>query len=270
MIIEQAFFALPEFLVGTGFTRYESEGTLVMSYAMAVLQELNGRNVSNPIALVSGEKTYPRAASRTADLHVDYGQTGTHNKALASFGIHSTSWLEAKFFRKVDGKPSKDLTSATYALLRDLLRLAIFPPHVIGEPLSCGRYLLHAYQGEHSQHLAMQRNVGGGGGRVTRGWLDGIHAPGAKSLEFGDLTAEPAEFDKQVGKKLRDIKVSVSVTTFAIIGKTSEYGLYLTRLDSFSVERSSSRIDASDQTSTESTPGFWTQLGIDIEKELEK
>ena len=34
MIIEQAFMALPEFLVGAPYLQYDSEATLVMAYAM--------------------------------------------------------------------------------------------------------------------------------------------------------------------------------------------------------------------------------------------
>lgn len=266
MIVEQAFFALPEFLVGTGFTRYEAEGTLVMAYAMAILQELNGRNVSNPIARISGEKTYPDAPSRTADLYVEYGSAGTHNGALAKFGIHRTSWLEAKFFRKKAEKPTLDATSATYALLRDLIRLAIFPPLEIGQALSCGRYLLHAYQGIPSEHLALQRNVGGGGGRVSRGWLDGIHLPGGHVLNFGDLVGEPTEFDRQVGEQLRKLRAKATVTTFALGDNTSEYNLYLTRLDSFSMELGDAKLEASSTSSI----GSWEKLVADIDSNLAK
>lgn len=268
MIIEQAFFALPEFLVGTGFAKYDSEGTLVMSYAMAVLQELNGRNVNNPIALINAEKTYPNASARAADLHLDVARVGTHNPALAKFGFHVEGWLEAKFFRKNNGKPTVDLTKATYVLLRDLLRLAILPSQVVGQPLSSGRYLLHAYQGSYDDHLAMERNSGTGEGRVARGWLASLHKPGTSTFQLGDLTAEPVEFDKQIGPLLRDLAASLTVTTFAIASTTSEYQLYLTRLDAFSVERGASKIDASGSSSAEMPSGYWSQLANDFDSQL--
>jgi hypothetical protein len=268
MIFEQAFFALPEFLVGTGFTRYDSEGTLVMAYAMAVLQELNGRNVPAPVALISGEKPFPSCPSRCADLHLNYGAVGTHNPSLATFGVHNTSWLEAKFFRKRDGKPTSDTTSATYDILRDLLRLLCFPPHDVGAPINCGRYLLHAYEGEHGSHLAMQRNDKGG--RVDRGWLKGLHCPGETELVFGDLSLEPGEFDKQVGKPFRDLKINASVTTFAVGGKTTPYTLCLSRIDKFSIERGTSSIVVNEKDSTENPAGFFTDLTAHVDKELEK
>lgn len=91
MIFEQAFFALPEFLVGAGFTRYDSEGTLVMAYAMSILQEMNGRNINNPISLISGEKTYPSAANRSADLY-----SGFHMKKLLIKTLRHGSHIQSR------------------------------------------------------------------------------------------------------------------------------------------------------------------------------
>jgi hypothetical protein len=270
MIFEQAFFALPEFLVGTGFTRYDTEGTLVMAFAMAVLQELNGRNVNNPIAALSGEKTYPSASSRTADLFLDYSIVGTHNKSLEAFGAHATSWLETKFFRKNGGIPTADKTSATYALLRDLVRLACFPPHSVGSSLQCGRYLLHAYEGSYVDHLALKRNVGGGGGRTDRGWLKGLHAPGTSTLAFGALKDEPDEFDKQVGSKLRDLEMSATVTTLHVGGASAQYNLYLSRIESFKATYDSATVEGSSSGSTENPAGSWAAFSSKIDSALAK
>jgi len=222
------------------------------------------------VALISGEKPFPTATSRSADLYLDYEAVGTHNQSLASFGLHKTSWLEAKFFRKRDGKPTSDTTSATYDIIRDLLRLVCFPPHDVGKPVNCGRYLLHAYEGGHEAHLAMQRNVKGGGGRADRGWLKGLHGPGKAELDFGDLAAEPGEFDKQVGPKLRDLKIKASVTTFAIGSATTPYNLYLSRIDGFSIERGPSRIVATENDSTENPAGFCAAFAKDVDGELVK
>ena len=60
--------ALPEFLTGTPFQRYQFEGTVVTAFAMAVLQELNSRNVQNPISLLRSEVEYPVDRAKRADL----------------------------------------------------------------------------------------------------------------------------------------------------------------------------------------------------------
>jgi hypothetical protein len=271
MIFEQGFFALPEFLVGTGFTRYEAEGTLVMAFAMAVLQELNGRNVNCPVAAISGEKVYPSAPSRSADLFLDYSRVGVFNTALQAFGQHENSWLEAKFFRKnLAGMPTLDPTAATYALLRDLVRLACFPPHTVGNAVENGRYLLHVYEGAYIDHLSLQRNVGAGGGRVSRGWLQGLHQPGSSHIDFGDLSAEPLEFDRQVGCDLRTLKATAKVTTLSVGGPGSAYNLYLTKIEEFSVEFGSRRIEGTRTTSVEDRAGSWAALASDVDSKLSK
>jgi hypothetical protein len=104
MLYEQAFYSLPEFLVGTGFTRYDAEGTLVMAFSMAVLQELNGRNINNPVSLINAERHYAGTSSRTADLHVNQTPIGLLNSSLSAFGVRQEvlrcfPWLGADSLR---------------------------------------------------------------------------------------------------------------------------------------------------------------------------
>ncbi len=49
MIIEQAFVALPELLLGNHYAHHDYEAGTVGVLSMAILQELNGRNVTHPI-----------------------------------------------------------------------------------------------------------------------------------------------------------------------------------------------------------------------------
>lgn len=270
MIFEQAFIALPEFLVGTGFTRYQAEGTLVMAYAMSVLQELNGRNVNNPISLVNGETAYPNTHNRAVDLHLNYSPVGSLNANLAAFGVRSECWLEAKFFRKKDGAPTLDSTKGAYALLRDILRLCVFPPEQVGAQPKSSRFLLHVYEGVHTEHLAMDRNIGDGGGRAPRSWLTRLHSPGTASVQVADLNAEPAGFDNEVGNQLRSIDLTVALSNQVLFGATAAYSLYLTRIDSFKLVHNGRSIELGAQLAQESSAGVWDGFRADLDTWLQK
>ncbi len=71
MIIEQAFVALPELLLGNYYAVQEYEAGIVGVLRMAILQELNGRNVSHPIQHLQAERRYDSGAPRRVDLYVD-------------------------------------------------------------------------------------------------------------------------------------------------------------------------------------------------------
>jgi hypothetical protein len=268
VIFEQAFYSLPEYLVGTGFARYDSEGTLVMAYSMAVLQELNGRNVNNPVALISGERLYPAAGARRADLFLDFRPVGLMNPQLSAFGVRASSWLEAKFFRLCNRRPTLPRTLGVYALLRDLLRLCVLPPQDVGVLPDSSRYLLHAYEGPYRGHLAMSRNAGGR--RVERRWLADLYTAGRQELGLGTLGDETAgTFNTHVGPRLRDVTASIAVTNFVLGSRGSQYQLYLSRIDGFRLGRPSGWISLNDISASESAPGYWDDFRRDLDADLQ-
>lgn len=61
--------AMPEFLTGTPFSTYQFEATIANAFTLAMLQELNARNVQNPISLLRSEVSYP-GTSKHADIHI--------------------------------------------------------------------------------------------------------------------------------------------------------------------------------------------------------
>ena len=71
MIIEQAFVSLPELLMGNHYATQDYEAGLVGVFSMAILQELNGRNVAHPIQHLQAERRYDPASARRADLYVN-------------------------------------------------------------------------------------------------------------------------------------------------------------------------------------------------------
>ncbi len=117
MIFEQSFFNLPEILVGARFLEQAYETGITGAFAMAVLQELNGRNVNNPLAHIQLEHSYQvpdGSAKRSirADMFLRTQNIGVSNKNLDSYGWRHSNFLEAKFIRdssRVFPKPVRRL-----------------------------------------------------------------------------------------------------------------------------------------------------------------
>lgn len=94
LIFEQAFMAMPEFLTGTPFSEYQFEATIANAFSLAILQELNSRNVQNPISLLRSEVLY-HGTSKHADVHINLSSLNIFNENFASYGFYQDNWLEA-------------------------------------------------------------------------------------------------------------------------------------------------------------------------------
>ena len=240
MLFEQAFMALPEFLTGTPFQRYQFEGTVVTAFAMAVLQELNSRNVQNPISLLRSEVEYPVDRAKRADLHIDLQALDLINDALRSYGYFENNWLEAKYCRlSASGTPVIAPLSSTFLLLKDLIRLCGLVPDTTtaGAYSGSGRYLLHAYQCESGLYLVPTRNQHGR--RVGRAWINSLLTSGKQKIRVDDLHQEnTASFKSNVGRKAGLIKIEASLTNLAHETVSNTDGVYyivLTRIDDFKI-----------------------------------
>jgi hypothetical protein len=251
MLVEQAFMALPEFLVGAPYERYEHEGTLVMAFSMSLLQELNGRNVNNPISLVRGEAMYQEGSNKRADLHLKFDPLSIETDDLRTYGYREAAWIEAKFFRRHTsgpkaGRAKKQGTDAVQEVHADIIRLACLPPETVGANSTQGRYLLHAYQGTVTEFLpfgkSKTRADSATGTPVRpafdRDWTQKIVVPGQAVLKDFRARDEGKTFDTKVGAALRGIELKVTVTNFAHVPSPvtdSTYTLVLTRLDEVDV-----------------------------------
>ncbi len=293
MIIENAFHYLPEILCGSNYAAQKYEAGIVNAVSLAVLQELNARNVPNPLAALTVEKLYSEdgfdrpdeLAKRRylrADLFVDTTRTFLGTAALSRFGWRHQNYLEAKFFRP-DKAPS---TLNAADLLGDLIRLCcMVPPRVHGwnnprhpKPSPCdgspaadgryadicvGRYLLHVYEGDPEQLL----------GKTVRPWTKEMRQPGDKqiSIKIGDDGAET--FKRTISKELGELGLTVSITNRVIgqrekLGKTS-YLCVLTRINSFTATFGDlSWSEGDDRRGTESSPGAWAKLQAIVGKHL--
>ncbi|MDU8618735.1 hypothetical protein RYB67_09195 [Pseudomonas syringae] len=240
MIFEQAFMSLPEFLTGTPFQRYQFEGTIVTAFSMAVLQELNSRNVPNPVSILRAEVGYPIDDRKRADLHIDLRKLNLFNDDLQSYGFYENNWLEAKFCRlSKSGKVVTATLTSTFLMLKDLIRLCSLVPdnQLQGDHSTSGRYLLHAYQGDPSQYFNYNRNQNKS--RAEREWIKPLIDSGRQTIKINDLRLETTqEFKKCVGKRAGRINMEATVTNFVHIPREYNDGVYhivLTRIEDFQI-----------------------------------
>lgn len=251
MILEQAFNGLPEVLLGSPYLAQEYESGVVAVYAMSVLQELNGRNVGNPLAHLGLEQPYDVPAGSTRGLRVDLflnqEPIGIGNEALSRFHYRYRNFVEAKFFRRNSkskgSNPSVSGTAAVGHLAADLVRLCCFPQTLdkSGND-ACGRYLLHVYDRPPRPYLPKQKSKKGAHPARKRPWLDAIIAGGRhKDVEL-KVSDEVDEVKKQFPVGIQDVFVSLCLTVFeqsptSVAAGTTNYHCYLARIDSFKVTK---------------------------------
>jgi len=260
VILENAFGYLPEILTGSNFAAQEYEGGIVTAVALAVLQELNARNVPNPLSNICVEKLYdtrgfdrgPDSTKRRylrADMQVDLTRMWIGTSGLAKFGWRHKNWLEAKFFR--NGKVSSTIACAHIAA--DLIRLCSLvtpesqvktqnkgpisqPDNLKFENLCTGRYFLHIYDSDPEKLVGKRRT-----------WARQLRNPGKQSLSFKieDDRAQK-KFVSLLGEELKSTKVELKVTNFCREqGSSGGFFCVLSRIDEFTLSMTSDRSDMS-------------------------
>jgi hypothetical protein len=240
MLLEQAFFHLPEILHGSGYQQQEYEGGIVGAFSLALLQALNGRNVTNPIACLQNERrfrpggTYLQLANPRhlrADLYLDISRLFTATRRLAQYGWRHHNWIEAKFLRGQAGEANTHCTNKTNYVaghLADLIRLATLVPEHDLENSSSGRYFLHVYDAPPEFYLTSR----------VREWCRAISEPGTHAFLLENLDAERPRVRQLLGE-LPGLSIALSVTNFVI--KPSDYShlpcywCILTRVDALIV-----------------------------------
>lgn len=239
MLYEQAFMSLPEFLTGLPYQDFDYEGTLMSAFSMAVLQELNGRNINNPISCLRSEVTYPVAPGKRADIHLDLESMNILTPRLRTYGIYKNNWLEAKYFRLNNaGNPTVDSLKVALLILKDIIRLVSLPPENNFPSSSAASYLLHAYQGNPKKHIAEKKNSRGGATGFTRSWAKKIRLAGIQEIDQIHAKNEVSQYDSIIGKALRNLEISFKATNFVYEPSTQEtsvFWCYLTRIDDFKV-----------------------------------
>ena len=235
MLIEQAFFHLPEILHGSGYSLQEYEAGIVGALSLSVLQVLNGRNATNPISYLHHEKLYRDKGVYTgangprylrADLRVKANRLKTGNNRLAQYGWRHYNWLEAKFLRGQSASGTKHSGSKpahAASFIADLLRLSILVPEK-GSHSSNGRYFLHVYDSDPTWYLTYRK----------RPWMRLLCQPGRQTITLKNLDQEPKTVTKLLGN-FPDLELELNIVNYTIdpldSSMTSCFWMYLTRID---------------------------------------
>ncbi len=266
MIIEQAFVALPELLLGNHYAVQDYEAGIVGVLSMAILQELNGRNAAHPIQHLQAERRYNPALPRRVDLYVNVKRLMVANRRLGNYGWRHYNWVEAKFYRKKSHIQRHATNKATYQgqLIADLIRLTCLVPLTLGDRDSNGRYFLHVYDDEPKYYLAYQ----------DRPWVRALHQAGRQDIVINQLTAESGTAKKQFGEALQHLQIQATVTNFVnfpitIADDETHYWCVLTRFDAFSVaiDQFSFQIHAN-RVTWENQPGAYTHIANTVSNRL--
>ena len=263
MIIESAFFKLPELLLGHMFPAEQYESTLNNYLAMGVLLELNARNVPLPMTRVHIEKPYPSIGqSRSpglADLYADL-QGLFPESARDLYGMKPNNWIETKFFSGIDRRAGTEPRTTNAAeLALDLLRLCLY----VQDRSRTGdntRYLVVVLDREPSEYLAFRRRDGGS----ERSWMRDLLRPGENQLHI-DLTGEPDSFRKIFGPSFFAWELKVVVQSFSPVERSADrlYWGYLVRLTDFVV-----RTEAGELVCRDIGQGTWRRRDHDLQLKM--
>jgi hypothetical protein len=238
MLIEQAFFNLPEILVGAGYAKQDYEAGIVSAFSLAILQELNGRNAPNPISFLCAEKRFSDKIEKLrADIHVRLRKLYSGSRDYSEFGFRFSNWIEAKYFRLGKGNPPS--TQNLGSVVADIIRLVALVPIEKAKDKNgneielaiTGRYFLHAYRGDPLAHLNPKKKSGG-----ERAWVAKLLEPGFREIEGFGFADEKDTFFTHLGKGFRAATCKLAVTNFKIAprnpGKKDYYTVVLSRIES--------------------------------------
>lgn len=197
MVIENAFWKLPEFLTSNFIHTETFEATVVHLFSVAILMELNARNIPRYFQHVATEKPYPTKGLNDrpihADIFVNLNEAYPGHGYIDSYGTRYQNWIEAKaFLSTVRKRSAPPLTENVGRIIRDLLRICIFPEELQGKIRQNGRYLLLIFSDSPSKSLAMSTNT------QKRLWLSNLLSEGYCSMHL-KLTDEPKVLRQAVG-----------------------------------------------------------------------
>lgn len=270
MILEGAFYKLPELLLGHAFPRQQYEATLASHLAMAVLLELNARNIPMPQSRIHVERPYPlekAGPANRADLYVDLeGVLG--GLRLSHYGVKVHNWVEVKFYGGIGrGIGTEAKVQNAGRIAQDLLRLCLFVKELQSKTRDNGRYFLVVFNREPSAYLAFQRRSQN---KQDREWLHQLLSPGHHHLEIS-LQGEAATFTKTVGVRLTnltdclELSLDVVVYAFEPTARPSEflYWGYLVRVVNFTIHLGTDKLVYIDN-----SQDMWTDKQVATQQRL--
>jgi len=226
MIVEGAFFKLPELIVRYKYWANEKgvhEYTLHGSFVMALLTEINSRNMENPMRYILLEKPYPKGNGKRCDVYVRAPKVFQDIEGhMNRLGFKRNNYIEIKFFYDYKERRHAKVTNAG-KIINDLLRLKNY----CGK--DCGKYLLLTFNRSKKNYLPFRSRKG------KREYLKKLFSPGKNKISI-DLSSEVSSLRKEIDKPFRNYKHEFMVTTIAIEtmqekDEKENYSFYLIRVD---------------------------------------
>lgn len=203
MIVESAFYKLPELLLGHSYPREQYESAITTQLALGLLSELNSRNVPQPTHRIQIERPYPStpggASPGRADLYVDLAGLYTHHLShlYSLYGMKPDNWLEVKFFGGIGRATGEETTTENAAvILQDLLRLCLYVREERSADRTNARYFLCVFNRVPQKYLALRRR---GAGTSERSWIPSLLSQGPRRTIAIPLAEEPPTFRKAMG-----------------------------------------------------------------------
>ena len=240
MLIEAAFFKLPEVLTSRFDHADTYEATLVSSFVACVMMELNARSVQNAYEHVVTEKPYPTMSPGErrwrADLLLKLEGAVNVDDRRKLYGMRPLTWVELKgFFESTRSNSTPPKTAMAGSILRDVLRVCLLPEELQGRIRQNARYTLVVFANPPRESLPFEASSG------ERAWLKALFTDGKSAVDV-KLADEPESLRRAVGKGFvgdSDLHVSLSVRTHvfepdAAVPSPVFWG-YLIQIKSFSV-----------------------------------
>lgn len=201
MIIESALLKLPEILVAYEDIDGLYEANIANLFSMAILTELNARNIDNPLEKIQIEKRYIKDENRRCDMYLDFTKVISQNNLL-KYGIYQKNWIEFKYFgnfnrNKGDQTKSENVGKIAY----DIYRLIKYTDNS-----QDGIYLVCGFNENPKEYLAFGKSSGD-----KRDWLYNIFKAGINEWEFN--LAKEVKTIKKVFKDVDNIKMRVKTRT---------------------------------------------------------
>jgi hypothetical protein len=241
MIVENAFFKLPELMTSSFDHADTFEATVVHFVALAINMELNSRNIPRPFEHVFTEKPYPTSADLSRRLQADLylrleGAIPTSGR-MALYGTREINWIEVKAFlgstRKASSPPKTE--NAGY-IFKDFIRLCLLPEELQGKIRQNGRYLIAVFSNDPAKSLAFSSR------ESPRTWLQGAFTEGVSDGEI-DVSNEQKTFRSALGLKndgSLDLRASLTLRTLAFQPEGSTpspvYWGYLIKILGFTIK----------------------------------
>jgi hypothetical protein len=263
MLIEAAFYKLPEVLTSRFDHADTYEGSLLSSFVACVMMELNARNIPNAYEHIHTEKPYPTSAPGErrwrADLLLKLEGAVDIDGRRQLYGMREQAWVELKgFFESTRSQSTPPKTALTGLLLHDILRVCLLPEELPGRIRQNARYVLVVLANPPHQSLSF------GGPHRSRGWLESLFRDGHSTVDV-DLRDEPESLRAAAGKGFSssaDLQVHLKVRTHVFEPQDTTpspvFWGYLVHLNAFRVVTPVGTVDFDDRPGDE-----WPDARVD-------